>query len=66
VNFTFTVEVDRRGEWEQIFEESWRSMKYRFYDEDMHGMDWAAIRPSTSRCSATPARTRTSTTWRTT
>jgi tricorn protease len=44
VNFNFTVEVDRRGEWEQIFEESWRVMKYRFYDEDMHGRDWNAIR----------------------
>jgi tricorn protease len=44
VNFTFPVEVDRRAEWEQIFEESWRSMKYRFYDEDMHGTDWNAIR----------------------
>jgi tricorn protease len=44
IAFTFPVEVDRRGQWEQIFEESWRSMKYRFYDENMHGMDWAAIK----------------------
>jgi tricorn protease len=44
VNFNFSVEVDRRGEWEQIFEESWRVMKYRFYDEAMHGRDWNAIK----------------------
>ncbi len=40
VNFTFPVKVDRRGEWEQVFYESWRVMKYRFYDEKMHGIDW--------------------------
>ncbi|MBC7894370.1 MAG: hypothetical protein H7066_03100, partial [Cytophagaceae bacterium] len=44
VNFTFPVRVDRRAEWNQVFEESWRVMKYRFYDEKMHGYDWAAIR----------------------
>ena len=41
VNFNFPVKVDARGEWEQIFNESWRSMKYRFYDERMHGIDYA-------------------------
>ncbi|CAN5664730.1 S41 family peptidase [soil metagenome] len=44
VNFSFTVEIDHRAEWDQIFEESWRVMKYRFYDADMHGTDWAAIK----------------------
>ena len=44
VNFTFPVRVDRRSEWNQVFEESWRVMKYRFYDEKMHGFDWNAIR----------------------
>lgn len=44
VNFTFPVRVDRRAEWNQVFEESWRVMKYRFYDEKMHGVDWAAVR----------------------
>ena len=44
VNFTFPVRVDRRAEWEQLFEEAYRVMKYRFYDEEMHGRDWAAIR----------------------
>jgi len=44
VPFTFSVKVDRRAEWSQIFDESWRVMKYRFYDENMHGFDWRAIR----------------------
>jgi tricorn protease len=44
VRFAFAVRVDRRAEWRQIFEESWRVMKYRFYDPDMHGKDWDAIR----------------------
>ena len=44
VQFSFRVRVDHRAEWEQIFEESWRVMKYRFYDENMHGKDWDAIK----------------------
>lgn len=44
VPFEATVRVDKREEWAQIFDESWRVMKYRFYDEAMHGRDWAAIR----------------------
>jgi tricorn protease len=44
VNFSFTVRVDRRAEWQQIFDESYRVMKYRYYDPKMHGKDWAAIR----------------------
>jgi tricorn protease len=44
VTFDLAVEVDRRAEWAQIFDEAWRVMKYRFYDENMHGQDWDAIR----------------------
>ena len=44
VKFDFRVKIDTRAEWEQVFEESWRVMKYRFYDEDMHGFDWDAIK----------------------
>jgi tricorn protease len=43
VDFAFTVEVDQRQEWRQIFLESWRVMRDRFYDEKMHGRDWNAI-----------------------
>lgn len=44
VPFTVQVRVDQREEWAQIFDESWRVMKYRFYDENMHGKDWNAIK----------------------
>ncbi len=44
VNFAFPVMVDHRAEREQLFEEAWRVMKYRFYDEKMHGRDWDAIK----------------------
>lgn len=44
VTFNFRVTVDKRAEWEQVFEEAWRVMKYRFYDENMHGRDWAEIK----------------------
>ncbi|MFI5311878.1 MAG: S41 family peptidase [Gemmatimonadales bacterium] len=44
VSFTFNVKVDRRKEWQQIFDESYRVMKYRYYDPKMHGRDWTAIK----------------------
>ncbi|HLA90186.1 MAG TPA: S41 family peptidase [Gemmatimonadaceae bacterium] len=43
VNFAFNVRVDRREEWMQLLDESYRVMKYRYYDPAMHGKDWAAI-----------------------
>ena len=44
VPFEATVRVDKREEWAQILDEAWRVMKYRFYDEKMHGRDWNAIK----------------------
>ena len=44
VDFSLKIRVDKTKQWEQIFEESWRVMKYRFYDENMHGYDWDAIK----------------------
>ena len=44
VDFSFTVTVDKKAEWRQIFDEAWRVMKYRFYDENMHGFDWDAMK----------------------
>ncbi len=40
VNFTAKVEVDHRKEREQVFNESWRVMKFRFYNPAMNGVDW--------------------------
>jgi tricorn protease len=44
VNFTVRVEVDNREERKQVFGEAWRVMKNRFYDANMHGVDWARMR----------------------
>lgn len=38
------VKVNLRQEWNQIFHECWRQMKYFFYDPNMHGVDWKKIR----------------------
>lgn len=43
VSFAFSVRVDRRDEWKQILDESYRVMKYRYYDPNMHGKDWTAL-----------------------
>jgi tricorn protease len=44
INFTARVEVDHRVEWKEVFNESWRIMKNRFYDAQMNGVDWAKAR----------------------
>jgi tricorn protease len=38
------VILDLRAEWNQIFEECWRQMKYFFYAPNMNGVDWEAMR----------------------
>ncbi|HEX3558912.1 MAG TPA: S41 family peptidase [Pyrinomonadaceae bacterium] len=44
VNFVAKVKVERPAEWAQMFDDAWRTMKYRFYDPRMHGYDWDAAR----------------------
>jgi len=44
VSFSVPVKINRAEEYAQIFNECWRTMKYIFYDADMHGTDWKAIR----------------------
>ncbi|HJQ67469.1 MAG TPA: S41 family peptidase [Blastocatellia bacterium] len=44
VNFTAKVKVDRPAEWAEMFDDAWRTMKYRFYDPQMHGKDWDSMR----------------------
>jgi len=36
--------VDPREEWHQIFDEVWRMERAYFYDPNMHGLDWRAVR----------------------
>lgn len=38
------VALDRRAEWKQMFRESWRQMRDFFYDPNLHGVDWLAVR----------------------
>ena len=38
------IKVNLREEWNQIFEECWRQMKYFFYAPNMHGVDWEAMK----------------------
>jgi len=42
VDFTVRMIIDRPAERKQVFEEAWRVMKNRFYDPNMHGVNWAA------------------------
>ncbi|UCD52389.1 MAG: PD40 domain-containing protein, partial [Phycisphaerales bacterium] len=38
------VNLDKRAEWTQIFNECWRQMREFFYVPNMHGVDWPAMR----------------------
>jgi tricorn protease len=38
------MQIDQSAERKQVFEEAWRTMKYRYYDANMHGVDWAALK----------------------
>ncbi len=38
------VQRDRRAEWNQIFDESWRQMRDFLFAPNMHGVDWPAMR----------------------
>jgi tricorn protease len=36
--------IDPRAEWRQIFNDAWRIQRDYFYVENMHGVDWEAVR----------------------
>ena len=38
------IRIDPRSEWNQIYQEAWRINRDYFYDPDMHGADWPALR----------------------
>jgi tricorn protease len=38
------IVLDRRAEWTQIFNESWRQMRDFLFDPNMHGVNWKALR----------------------
>jgi tricorn protease len=44
IPFSVKMEIDIPAERRQVFEEAWRVMKNRFYDPQMHGVNWAAAK----------------------
>ncbi len=44
VTYTASISVDKKALRAQVFNEGWRIMKNRFYDSEMHGVNWAAMR----------------------
>jgi tricorn protease len=44
VEVSLRMRLDRRAEWEQMFDEAWRYERDFFYDPGMHGNDWNAVR----------------------
>ncbi|MEK6335573.1 MAG: S41 family peptidase [Acidobacteriota bacterium] len=44
ITFNVRVKIDHPAEWVEMFGDAWRTMKYRFYDPAMHGMDWDAAK----------------------
>ena len=40
VNFTAHMEINETEERRQVFEEAWRTMKYRYYAASMNGVNW--------------------------
>ncbi len=41
---SWSFSFDPREEWRQMFTEAWRLERDYFYDRNMHGVDWKAIR----------------------
>ncbi len=39
-----TATIDPQEEWQQLFTEAWRIQRDFFYDPQMHGVDWPAVR----------------------
>ncbi len=40
----FEKRIDPKAEWAQMFTDAWRILRDWFYDPNMHGLDWKAIR----------------------
>ncbi|GMU87322.1 MAG: tricorn protease [Ignavibacteriales bacterium] len=38
------MNLDRKAEWTQIYNEAWRQMRDFFYAPDMHGVDWEKMK----------------------
>lgn len=39
-----TLQIDPKVEWQQMYVDGWRILRDWFYDPNLHGMDWPAVR----------------------
>ena len=39
-----TMKLDPKAEWAEMYTDAWRTMRDWFYDPNLHGVDWRAIR----------------------
>ncbi|HEX8336839.1 MAG TPA: PDZ domain-containing protein, partial [Pyrinomonadaceae bacterium] len=39
-----TMKLDPKAEWAEMYNDAWRTMRDWFYDPNMHGTDWKALR----------------------
>jgi tricorn protease len=44
LDFELRMHLDRMAEWAQMFDEAWHYERDFFYDPNMHGNDWNAVR----------------------
>lgn len=44
IAFAAEMNVNEAGERQYIFEHAWRQVRDKFYDENLHGVDWPALR----------------------
>jgi tricorn protease len=44
-----TMRLDPKAEWRQVFDEAWRLERDFFYEPNMHGVDWPAMREKYGR-----------------
>jgi tricorn protease len=40
----WTFAIDPQQEWHEMFDDAWRMMRDYFYDRDLHGVDWVAVK----------------------
>ena len=44
VSFSAKIQVDRRKEFADLFDEAWEKLKNGFYDKKMNGIDWEGLK----------------------
>ena len=48
ISFAAEMTIDGPGERQYIFEHAWRQVKRKFYDENLHGVDWEMMKQNYS------------------